>query len=120
TAARPISLPVLHGLVSWAPGVRPAPAGTARGRTAVVVFLARGCPGCLTELRGAVQRLAPADRPAVLLAPQAAAGAYGVTPGRPVILLLDRRGNERTGYAFPFPPSFVQGDLLTLARERLR
>lgn len=35
------------------------------------------------------------------------------------VYLLDRHGNERTGYLFPFQPPFVEGDLRALARERL-
>ena len=34
------------------------------------------------------------------------------------LYLIDRRGYERTGYLFPFLPSFVQRDLVKLARER--
>jgi protein SCO1/2 len=34
------------------------------------------------------------------------------------VLLIDRRGFERTAYLFPFLPSFVQGDLARLARKR--
>jgi hypothetical protein len=33
-----------------------------------------------------------------------------------LVLLVDRRGDIRTGYAFPFAPAFVEGDLRTLAR----
>jgi cytochrome oxidase Cu insertion factor (SCO1/SenC/PrrC family) len=33
------------------------------------------------------------------------------------VYLLDRNGDERAGYLFPFQPGFVQGDLRTLARE---
>lgn len=36
----------------------------------------------------------------------------------PVLYLVDRNGDERTAYLFPFLPSFVQRDLATLARER--
>ena len=35
-----------------------------------------------------------------------------------VLYLVDRRGDERTAYLFPFLPSFLQRDLATLARER--
>lgn len=35
-----------------------------------------------------------------------------------VAYLLDRRGDERAAYLFPFAPSFVQGDLARLAAER--
>lgn len=34
------------------------------------------------------------------------------------VLLIDRRGFERTAYLFPFLPSFVHGDLARLAGER--
>jgi cytochrome oxidase Cu insertion factor (SCO1/SenC/PrrC family) len=34
------------------------------------------------------------------------------------LLLIDRRGYERTAYLFPFLPAFVQGDLARLAGER--
>lgn len=52
--------------------------------------------------------------------------AYGVAvkPTRDDILhtlvlyLVDRHGNERTAYLFPFAPAFLQGDLARLARER--
>jgi hypothetical protein len=37
----------------------------------------------------------------------------------PVVYLVDRHGDERTGYLFPFAPAFVQGDLHALAMERL-
>jgi cytochrome oxidase Cu insertion factor (SCO1/SenC/PrrC family) len=35
------------------------------------------------------------------------------------LLLIDRRGYERTAYLFPFLPGFVQHDLALLAGERL-
>jgi len=35
-----------------------------------------------------------------------------------VAYLLDRRGDERTAYLFPFAPAFVQHDLTLLAAER--
>jgi cytochrome oxidase Cu insertion factor (SCO1/SenC/PrrC family) len=35
-----------------------------------------------------------------------------------VAYLLDRRGDERTAYLFPFAPAFVQHDLARLAAER--
>jgi cytochrome oxidase Cu insertion factor (SCO1/SenC/PrrC family) len=34
------------------------------------------------------------------------------------LYLIDRRGDERTAYLFPFLPGFVQGDLARLAKER--
>jgi cytochrome oxidase Cu insertion factor (SCO1/SenC/PrrC family) len=46
--------------------------------------------------------------------------AYGVAPGsaqRLRIVLIDRRGDERTAYLFPFLPAFVEGDLTRLAGE---
>jgi hypothetical protein len=33
------------------------------------------------------------------------------------ISLIDRRGDERTAYLFPFMPAFVGGDLIRLAGE---
>jgi len=114
------ALPLLHGQASWPPGARPAPAAAPRGVTAMVAFLGRGCTPCVVELRRIVRRLPAADRPVLMVAPAsaAAAAAYGVAHGRRLLLLLDRRGDERTGYAFPFAPAFVEGDLRTLARER--
>ncbi|HEX5247110.1 MAG TPA: hypothetical protein VFW41_08255 [Gaiellaceae bacterium] len=103
----PPALPALHGQVSWAPGVRPAPANVPRGRTAVLVFVARGCTGCLGELRFAIDRLPASMRPVVV---------RRVVQRDSLVLLVDRRGDIRTGYAFPFAPAFVEGDLRTLAR----
>jgi hypothetical protein len=34
------------------------------------------------------------------------------------LVLIDRRGDERTAYLFPFLPAFVEGDLTRLAGER--
>ncbi len=112
------ALPELHGQTTWAPGTRPAPQSAPPGRTAAVVFLGTGCAPCLEELRRLVRRLPAAERPVVVVAPPAAAAAYGVERGRRLLVLIDRRGDERTGYAFPFVPPFVEGDLRTLARER--
>jgi hypothetical protein len=111
------ALPLLHGQASWPPGARPAPASAPRGITAMVVFLGRGCAPCVVELRRIVRRLPTAERPMLVVAPASAAAAYGVARGRRLLLLLDRRGDERTGYAFPLAPAFVEGDLRTLARE---
>jgi cytochrome oxidase Cu insertion factor (SCO1/SenC/PrrC family) len=47
--------------------------------------------------------------------------AYGVGTGsaqRLRLVLIDRRGDERTAYLFPFLPAFVEGDLTRLAGER--
>jgi hypothetical protein len=118
TRGEALALPALHGETSWAPGARRAPASAPRGRTALVAFLGRGCPLCLAELRWIVRRLPAGERPAVVLEPASAAPAYGVARGRQLLVLLDRQGDERTGYAFPLEPSFVVGDLRTLARER--
>jgi hypothetical protein len=111
------ALPLLHGQASWAPGARPAPASAPRGVTAMVAFLGRGCAPCVVELRRIVRRLPAAERPVIVLAPASAAAAYGVARGRRLLLLLDRLGDERTGYAFPLAPAFVEGDLHILARE---
>ena len=105
-SARP-ALPELHGQVSWAAGLRPAPASVPRGRVAVLAFVARGCAGCLAELRFALDRLPARIRPTVV---------RGAAHGRSLLLLVDRTGHIRTGYAFPFAPAFVEGDVRTLAR----
>jgi cytochrome oxidase Cu insertion factor (SCO1/SenC/PrrC family) len=47
--------------------------------------------------------------------------AYGVGAGsaqRLRLVLIDRRGDERTAYLFPFLPAFVEGDLTRLAGAR--
>jgi hypothetical protein len=103
----PPAVSALHGQVSWAPGARPAPASVRRGRTAVLVFVARGCTGCLAELRFAVDRLPASIRPVVV---------RRAVKSDSLVLLVDRRGDIRTGYTFPFAPAFVEGDLRTLAR----
>jgi hypothetical protein len=77
------------------------------GRTAVLVFLAPGCTGCLAELRYVIRRLPASLRPTVV--------PHEVEHGS-LVLLVDRRGDVRTGYTFPFAPAFVEGDLRTLAR----
>src|SRR5260221_12162031 len=108
-------LPLLHGQASWAPGARPAPAVAPHGTTAIVAFLGSRCTPRVIELRRIVRRLPAADRPVLVLAPASAAAAYGVRTGRRLLLLLDRNGDERTGYAFPLAPAFVERDLRTLA-----
>ena len=114
TAAPALSLPELHGQMSWAPGSRPAPALAAlRGRTAVLALLRPGCAGCAelrAELASVIRRLPLPDRPVLVV-------ARGT--GTPVVYLIDRHGDERTGYLFPFAPAFVEGDLRALAAERL-
>lgn len=112
------ALPELHGETTWAPGARRAPGLVPRGRTAAVAFLGAGCDRCLAELRWTVRRLPASERPAVVVAPANAAAAWGVRPGRRVLVLVDREGDERTGYSFPFVPPFVEGDLRVLAGER--
>ena len=102
-----LGLPELHGQVTWAPGSLPAPVRIPRGRTAVLVFVAPGCAGCLAELRFAVGRLPAPIRPTVV--------RHAVTRDS-LVLLVDRNGYVRAGYTFPFAPAFVEGDLRTLAR----
>lgn len=111
------SLPELHGQVTWAPGSRHAPGPALHGRTAAVAFVGRGCASCVALLRRIVRRLPADERPVLVLAPPARARAYGVAAGHRVLLLLDRNGDERTGYAFPFAPAFVEADLRTLAHS---
>src|SRR5260370_24055475 len=97
-------LPLLHGQASWAPGARPAPAFAPHGTTAIVAFLGSGCRPCVLELHRIVRRLAAAERPVLVFAPASAADAYGVAPGRRLVLVLARTRNERTAYAFPLAP----------------
>jgi len=103
----PLDLPELHGQVSWAAGAPPAPVRVPRGRTAVVAYVARGCSACDAELRFTLDRLPAGLRPDVVRL---------TTRGHSFLLLVDRRGDVRTGYTFPFAPAFVEGDLRTLAR----
>jgi hypothetical protein len=103
----PLGLPELHGQVSWAAGVRPAPVRVPRGRTAVVAYVAPGCAACAAELSFTLRQLPARLRPAVVRV---------ATRGHSLLLLVDRRGDVRTGYSFPFAPAFVEGDLRTLAR----
>jgi hypothetical protein len=100
-----LGLPELHGQVTWAAGTRPA--GVPKGRTAVIAFLAPACTGCLAELQFAVDRLPRSIRPLVI--------RHSVRRGS-LVLLVDRNGDVRTGYSFPFAPAFVEGDLRPLAR----
>jgi hypothetical protein len=111
------ALPTLHGEATWAPGSRPVPAPPHLGRTTVVAFVGSGCDWCLQDVHRIVRRLPVADRPAIVRAPPGAAARYGVKPGRRVLVLVDKNGDERTGYTFPFVPPFVEGDLRTLAAE---
>ena len=105
--ATPLALPELHGQVSWAPGTRHAPAGVPRGRVAVLALLAPGCRSCADELRFTLHLMPAVARPAVVRWP---------IHGRSLLLLVDRNGDVRTGYSFPFAPAFVEGDLRTLER----
>ena len=102
-----LRLPELHGQLTWAPGALAAPAAVPRGRTAVLVFVAPGCTGCVAELRFVIGRLPASIRPTVV--------RHAVTRDS-LVLLVDRNGDVRTGYTFPFAPAFVEGDLRTLAR----
>lgn len=97
----------LHGQATWPAGARPAPAGVPRGRIALLAFLRVGCADCVTELRFVLAQLPARIRPTV--------GRRAVR-GRSVLLLVDRRGDVRTAYGFPFAPAFVIGDLEALAR----
>ncbi len=103
----PPALPLLHGEVTWAPGSRPAPLSLPRGRTAVLAFVAPGCAGCLAELRLAVESVPARLRPTIV---------RHAFHGHSLILIVDRSGDVRTGYSFPFAPAFVTDDLEALAR----
>ncbi|HEV7134789.1 MAG TPA: hypothetical protein VGN27_13760 [Gaiellaceae bacterium] len=108
-----VALPQFHGEATWPAGARPAP-WVPHGRTALVAFVGT-CGVCESELRRIVRRLPAAERPALVLPAPTRAEAYGVARGRRVVLLVDRNGDERTGYSFPLAPGFVEGDLRTLA-----
>lgn len=101
------ALPELHGQASWAPGVHRAPAGVPRGRVALLALISPRCRRCAAELRYTVDQLPVRLRPVVL---------RRAIHGRSLLLLVDRDGNLRTGYAFPFAPAFVEGDVRTLWR----
>ena len=103
-----LALPELHGQVSWPPGARPAPPGIPRGRPAVIALVARGCADCLSELQFTLSQMPPRLRPVVV--------RRRALPGHSALLLVDRRGDVRTGYTFPFAPAFVEGDLRALAK----
>ena len=105
--AAPPALPELHGQVSFARGARPAPAGVPRGRVVVLALLAPGCRTCADELRFTLGQMPVPLRPLVV---------RRTIHGRSLLLLVDRAGDVRTGYAFPFAPAFVEGDLRTLER----
>jgi len=100
-----LSLPQLHGQVTWSPGARHA--AVPRGRTAVLAFVAAGCRACTAELRFTLRQLPAGVRPTVITR---------TVRGHSVLLLVDEHGDVRTGYTFPFAPAFVEGDLRTLAR----
>jgi len=100
-----LALPALHGQMTWKPGARRA--DVPRGRTAVLAFVAPGCGDCLAELRFTLRQLPAKLRPTVV---------RHTVAGTSLLLLVDRSGNVRTGYTFPFAPAFVEGDLRTLAR----
>ena len=100
-----LSLPALHGQVTWKPGARRV--DVPPGRTAVLAFVAPDCRECVAELRFTLRQLPAALRPTVV---------QHAIRGKSVLLLVDVHGNIRTGYGFPFAPAFVEGDLRKLAR----
>jgi protein SCO1/2 len=71
-----------------------------------------GFTGSWHWLLGSRPELAPVWKAyGVSVLPQA-----GDTVHSLAVYLIDRHGDERTGYLFPFLPAFVRGDLATLAR----
>ena len=100
-----LALPQLHGQVTWNPGARHVE--VPHGRTAVLAFVAPGCRDCTAELRFTLRQLPARLRPTVVTR---------TVHGRSLLLLVDKQGDVRTGYTFPFAPAFVEGDLRTLAR----
>ncbi|HEY8028776.1 MAG TPA: hypothetical protein VIE38_04610 [Gaiellaceae bacterium] len=102
-----LSLPSLHGQATWPAGSHPSPVAVPHGRTAIVAYVARGCKDCFAELRFTLRQLPQHVRPLVV---------RRVATGHSLLLLVDRNGDVRTGYTFPFAPAFVEGDLRMLAR----
>lgn len=102
-----LALPELHGQVTWAPGKTPSPVPVPRGRVALIAYVAPRCQACVSELRFTLGRLPTRIRPVVV---------HRVASGKSLLLLVDKSGDIRTGYSFPFAPAFVEGDLRTLAR----
>lgn len=102
-----LALPELHGQVSWAAGKRPSPVAVPHGRVALVAYVAPRCKDCLDELRFALHQLPARFRPVVV---------RRAASGKSLLLLVDRSGDVRTGYTFPFAPAFVEGDVRTLTR----
>jgi hypothetical protein len=102
-----LALPELHGQVTWLAGKRPSPVAVPRGRVALVAYVAPRCEDCVSELRFALGQLPARFRPVVI---------RRAATGKSLLLLVDKSGDVRTGYTFPFAPAFVEGDLRTLAR----
>lgn len=102
-----LALPQLHGQVTWAAGQRPSPVAVPPGRVALIAYVAPRCRDCVAELRFTLGQLPARFRPAVV---------RRVATAKSLVLLVDRAGDVRTGYAFPFAPAFVEGDLRTLER----
>ena len=73
----------------------------------MLAFVAPGCAGCLAELLLAVEGVPARLRHTIV---------RRAFHGRSLILVVDRSGDVRTGYAFPFAPVFVTDDLEVLAR----
>jgi hypothetical protein len=73
----------------------------------VIALVARGCTECLAELRFTLNQLPTLLRPLVV---------RRVVRGHSVLLLIDQRGDVRTGYTFPFAPAFVEGDVRALSK----
>jgi cytochrome oxidase Cu insertion factor (SCO1/SenC/PrrC family) len=94
-------------LVSVNPAATAADARRASGKWQLAAFDTRWVLGSTARLRRIWAAYHVAVRP-----------SKGDIAHTLVAYLVDRRGDERTAYLFPFSPAFVQGDLLRLARER--
>ncbi len=121
TSAPAASIPLrngLHGEATWAAGALAAPLITTlddqtgrrfslaslRGRTVAIAlfdsFCTQACPLEGRALAAAERSLPAAERPAL-----------------EALYLIDRQGDERSAYLYPFAPRFVTGDLATLSRS---
>ena len=94
-------------MVSVNPGATPRDAAHATASWGLAPFRTRWVLGTHASLAPVWRKYRVAVRP-----------VQGDIEHTLVLYLVDRRGDERTAYLFPFLQSFVQQDLTTLARER--
>ena len=123
TAGGP-GLPAMHGQASWAPGERRAPSfalrdqrgelvalDSLRGKPVLLAFFdsrcKRQCPLAGRQLGGKLRRMAPAERPVLLI--------VGVNPGGDTRASI-RRATREWGLAGPYRWHWLRGAKQKLAR----